>query len=116
MLVSQAQAQSIIGGDSSLLVQLLPFVLIFVVFYFLLIRPQQKRAKDHRNLVASLKRGDQVTTSGGIRGKVVKASDGSETIEVEVAKGTVVEVVRSMVAEGRDKDGNALQATAAAKR
>ena len=112
MVISPAHAQAAGGGEAGFLVQLLPFILIFVVFYFLLIRPQQKRAKDHRALVASLKRGDFVTTSGGLRGKVVKAVEQSETVDVEIAKDTVVEVVRAMVADVRDKDGNIQQAPA----
>jgi preprotein translocase subunit YajC len=106
MIISPAYAQAAGTGGPGMLTQLLPFILIFVVFYFLLIRPQQKRAKDHKNLVNSLKRGDQVVTSGGIKGKVTKAADGSEIITVEIAKGIEVEVVRAMVAEVRDKDGN----------
>ena len=109
MLISPAHAQTS-GGEGGFLLQLLPFILIFVVFYVLLIRPQQKRAKDHRALVSSLKRGDIITTSGGIRGKVVKAVDDSETVDVEIGRDTVVEVVRAMVADVRDKEGNILKA------
>ena len=106
MIISPAYAQAAGAGGPGLLGQLLPFILIFAVFYFLLIRPQQKRAKEHKNLVDSLKRGDQITTSGGIKGKVNKATDGDETIFVEIAKGVEVEIVRAMVADVRDKDGN----------
>ena len=112
MVISPAHAQSAGGGGLGGMAQLLPFVLIFVVFYFLLIRPQQKRAKEHRALVASLKRGDIVTTSGGIRGRVVKAVEGSETVDVEIAGNTVVEVVRAMVSDVRDKGGNIQQGSA----
>ena len=114
MIISPAHAQAA-GGDAGFIVQLLPFILIFVVFYFLLIRPQQKRARDHRALVESLKRGDFVTTSGGIQGKVVKAAEGSETVEVEIARDTVVSVVRSMVTDVRGRDGGAAKAPAAKK-
>ncbi len=106
MIISTAYAQASGGAPGGIFAQLLPFVLIFVVFYFLLIRPQQKRAKDHKNLVNNLNRGDKVVTSGGIKGKVTKAAEGSDTITVEIAAGTEVEVVRAMVAEVRDKDGN----------
>ena len=106
MIISPAYAQAAAAGGPGILGQLLPFLLIFAVFYFLLIRPQQKRAKEHKNLVESLKRGDQVITSGGIKGKVSKATDGAETISVEIAKGVEVEIIRGMVAEVRDKDGN----------
>ena len=87
-----------------------------MVFYFLLIRPQQKRAKEHRQLVESMKRGDIVTTSGGIRGKVTKAAEGSETVEVEIASGVSVEVVRATISEVRDKDGNAMKPSAPEKK
>ena len=107
MLISPAYAQAAAGGPSAL-GQLLPFVLIFVVFYFLLIRPQQKRAKEHRQLVDNMKKGDQVVTSGGITGKVMKAVEGNDTVEVEIASGVTVNVIRAMVSEVRDKDGKPL--------
>ncbi len=103
MFISPAYAQS--GIDIGGISQLIPFVLIFVVFYFLLIRPQQKRAKEHRNLVNSLKKGNYIVTAGGITGKVIKAVEGSETVEVEITSGVVVHVIRQMIAEVRDKDG-----------
>ncbi len=108
MIISPAYAQVGGAGDGNILTALLPFILIFVVFYFLLIRPQQKRAKQHRNVVDNIKRGDKVTTSGGIRGKVQKATEGDDTIEVEIARGVVVEIVRAMISDVRDKDGNSL--------
>src|SRR5262249_37886243 len=80
-----AQASSPFGGDS-MWVQLLPFVLIFVIMYFLILRPQQKRAKDHQELVKNLRRGDTVITSGGLVGKVTKVVD-DDQIEVEIADG-----------------------------
>ncbi len=107
MFISPAYAQAAAGGPSAL-GQLLPFVLIFAVFYFLLIRPQQKRAKEHRQLVDNMKKGDQVVTAGGITGKVVKAAEGSESVEVEIASGVTVSVIRAMVSEVRDKDGKPL--------
>ena len=109
MLISPAYAQQA-GSEANFLVQLFPFIAIFVVFYFLLIRPQQKRAKLHRQMVEELKKGDFVVTSGGIKGKVVKAVEGNEAIDVEIADGVVVEIVRSMVTELRDKDGNPMMA------
>jgi preprotein translocase YajC subunit len=69
-----AQASQIFGGDN-MFVQLLPFVLIFVIMYFLILRPQQKRAKEHQELVKNLRRGDTVITSGGLVGKVTKVVD-----------------------------------------
>ena len=78
---------------------LIPFILIFVIFYFLLIRPQQKRVKEHKNMVQSLKRGDVIVSAGGIIGKIIKATDGSEQITVEISKGVNVEIARQMVSE-----------------
>jgi preprotein translocase subunit YajC len=79
-MISSAFAQSAAGGAGGFSLQgLLPFVLIFIIFYFLLIRPQQKRVKQHKLMVESLKRGNKVLTAGGILGVVTKAVDGSET-------------------------------------
>lgn len=115
MLISPAFAQAAGAGGPGILGQLLPFILIFAVFYFLLIRPQQKRAKEHRNMVDNLKKGDVIISSGGIKGKVSKAAEGSDTIEVEISKGVTVEIIRAMIAEVRDKDGNRIDPVAAAK-
>ena len=104
MLISPSFAQSAAGGGGGL-GSLLPFLLIFVVFYFFLIRPQQKRAKEHREMVQALKKGDKIVTSGGLTGKVTKAVDGNETVEVEIAKDVKVEIMRTMIADKRDKDG-----------
>ena len=78
---------------------LIPFILIFVIFYFLLIRPQQKRVKEHKNMVQNLKRGDTIVSAGGIIGKIVKANEGSDEITVEISKGINVEIARQMVSE-----------------
>ncbi len=110
MLISPAYAQAAAGGAGGILPQLLPFVLIFVVFYFLLIRPQQKRAKAHRLLVAGLQRGNHVLTAGGITGRIMRAVDGSDTVEVEIAQGVVVEIMRTMISEVRNKDGSVMVA------
>jgi len=102
MFVTPAFAQgSPLGGDS-LMIQLLPFVLIFVIMYFLILRPQQKRAKDHTELVKNLRRGDTVITTGGLVGKVTKVVD-DDQIEVEIADGVRVRQVRSMVSGVRAK-------------
>ena len=82
---------------------LIPFILIFVIFYFLLIRPQQKRVKEHKNMVQSLKRGDTIVSAGGIIGKIVKATDGSDEITVEISKGVNVDIARQMVSELKTK-------------
>ena len=80
--------------DSQGLAQFIPLILIFVIFYFFLIRPQQKRVKEHRAMVNGLKRGDEVITSGGIVGKVDRIID-NEKVEVEIADNVKVEVVRA---------------------
>ena len=78
--------------------QFLPLILIFAIMYFLLIRPQQKKMKDHQQMVAALRRGDQVVTQGGLIGKVSKVKEDNE-IEVELAEGVRVRVVKSTVAQ-----------------
>ena len=79
-----------------MLMSLLPFVLIFVIMYFLILRPQQKRVKEHQELVKNLRRGDTVVTSGGLVGKVTKVVD-DDQIEVEIADGIRVRQMRSMI-------------------
>ena len=74
----------------------IPIILIFVIIYFLLIRPQQKKIKEHKNMVDNLRRGDQVLTQGGIIGKITKVKEGEE-IEVELAKDVKVSVIRSTI-------------------
>ncbi|MFU8777258.1 MAG: preprotein translocase subunit YajC [Roseovarius sp.] len=78
--------------------QFIPLILIFVIMYFLLIRPQQKKLKEHKAMVGALRRGDQVVTQGGLIGKVSKVKDDSE-IEVELAEGVKVRVVRATIAQ-----------------
>lgn len=96
MLISQAFAQGAgAAPEGGMLVTILPLVLIFVVFYFLLIRPQQKKMKEHKQLVANLKRGDRVVTSGGLIGTVARVLD--DELEVEIAQGVKAKVVRQMV-------------------
>ncbi len=98
MLISPAYAQAAGDGDAGGMLQLLPLVLIFVVFYFLLIRPQQKKAKTHRTMVEAVKRGDKVITGGGLLGTVTKAPEGSE-VQVEIAEGVRVKVMRHTLQE-----------------
>ena len=76
----------------------IPLILIFAIMYFLLIRPQQKKVKEHQNMVASLRRGDQVVTQGGLIGKVTKVKEDNE-IEVEVSDGVKVRVVQKTIAQ-----------------
>jgi preprotein translocase subunit YajC len=102
MLVTPAFAQGGMLGGDNVLVQLLPFVLIFVIMYFLILRPQQKRSREHQDLVKNLRRGDTVITSGGLVGKVTKVVD-DDQIEVEVADGVRVRQVRSMISGVRAK-------------
>jgi preprotein translocase subunit YajC len=101
MPISPAYAQGTSGG-SDFFIQLVPILLMFVIFYLLLLRPQQQKVKQHREMVANLRRGDMVVTSGGIIGKVTKVRDDNE-IEVEIADNTRVRVVKGTVAEVRVK-------------
>ena len=82
---------------------LIPLILIFGIMYFLLIRPQQKKLKEHQMMVAALRRGDQVITQGGIMGKVVKVKDDVAEVEVEIASGVTVRVIRSTIATVMNK-------------
>ncbi len=85
------------GGMSAMLVGILPWLLIFVIFYMLLIRPQQKRAKEHQAELSAIKKGDEVITGGGLRGRVSKVSEGE--VEVEIAQGVKVRAVKSTLAQ-----------------
>ena len=95
-------AQGVGAGGPELIYQLLPFILIFVIMYFLILRPQQKRAKQHQEMVKNLRRGDNVITSGGLVGKVTKVVD-DDQVEIEIADGVRVRQVKSMVADVRVK-------------
>ncbi len=97
MFVTPAYAQSAGGDPMGGFGSFIPLILIFVIFYFFLIRPQQKRAKEHRAMLGSLRRGDQVVTQGGIIGKVSKVKDDDE-VEVEIADGVRVRVVKGTIA------------------
>ena len=90
------------GGSDNMLVSLLPFVLIFVIMYFLILRPQQKKVKDHAELVKNIRRGDTVVTSGGLVGKITKVVD-DDQIEVEIADGVRVRQLRQMISDVRAK-------------
>jgi preprotein translocase subunit YajC len=103
MFITEAFAQqSAAPGGGSMIVQLLPFVLILGIMYFLIIRPQQKRLKDHRDMIASIKRNDTVVTAGGMVGKVTKVM-GDNELQVELAEGVRVRVVRNTIAEVRTR-------------
>ena len=101
MFISQAWAQGAGGGGGDFLVQLFPLVLIFVVFYFLLIRPQQKRAKDHAAAISAVKRGDTVVLGSGMIGKVTRVEEAE--VNVEIAPSVNVRVVKAMIAEVRNR-------------
>lgn len=102
MFVTPAFAQGGLTDSSNLMFQILPFVLIFVIMYFLILRPQQKRVKEHQELVRNLRRGDTVVTSGGVVGKVTKVVD-DEHIEMEIADGVRIRQMRQMVSAVRAK-------------
>ena len=87
------------GGTAGLLIQFAPLLFIFVIFYFLLIRPQSRRVKEHRDMISAVKRNDVAVTSGGLIGKVTKVEDNE--VELEIAAGTRVRVVKSMLSEVR---------------
>ena len=99
MLITPAYAQDISGflGNLGGLSQFLPLVLIFGVFYFLLIRPQQQRAKEMKLMLKAIKRGDRVVTAGGILATVQKVKDGSDEVEVEIATNVRVVVLRDTI-------------------
>jgi len=101
MFISPAYAQDG-GGGQDMFVSFLPLVLIFVVFYFLLIRPQQKRAKDHKSMIAAVRRGDTVVTAGGVIGKVTKVKEDGN-LQVEIADNIRVNVVGGTLSEVRAK-------------
>ena len=84
------------SGSGSGFAQFIPLILIFVIFYFFLIRPQQKRAKDHKAMVADLKRGDEVVTSGGIVGKVERIL-GEDKLDLSISENVTVQVVQSTI-------------------
>jgi preprotein translocase subunit YajC len=98
MFATPAFAQAAGGGAAGAFGSFIPLILIFAIMYFLLIRPQQKKVKQHKAMVDSLRRGDQVVTQGGVIGKVSKVRD-DEEVEVEIAEGIRVRVVRHTIAQ-----------------
>lgn len=97
MFITPAYAQAA-GGGGSAIASFVPLILIFAIMWFLLIRPQQKKAKQHQAMVTALRRGDEVITQGGMIGKVTKVKDDGE-IEVEIAPNVKVRVVRHTIAQ-----------------
>ena len=95
-MINYAHAQAA-SQQPSMLASFIPLILIFLIFYFLLIRPQQKKQKEHKVLLDSIKRGDEILSSGGILGKVIKVDN--DKLTVEIAKGVNVIIIRSTVAD-----------------
>jgi preprotein translocase subunit YajC len=102
-VITPAFAQSAAApGGVDMFVQLVPFILIFIIMYFLIIRPQQKRARMHQEMIKNVRRGDTVVTTGGIIAKVTKVTDDAE-IEIEIAEGVRTRLLRGMISEVRAK-------------
>ena len=111
--ITPAYAQAAGGGagGAEMLMQMAPFAIILVIMYFLIIRPQQKRAKETQDMLGAIRRGDTVVTTGGIIGKVTKVTDATE-VEVEIAPNVRVRIVRSMIADVRAKGEPVKETTA----
>lgn len=102
MFASPAYAQAAGGSLTSSLGGFVPIILIFGIMYFLMIRPQQKKMKDHRNMVEALRKGDQIVTQGGIIGKVTKVIEDNE-VEVEIASGVKVRILKHTITQVMNK-------------
>lgn len=103
MFVTPAYAQAAGGGGATdIVTSLVPILLLIVIFWFLIFRPQQKRMKEHQNMLSAVRRGDTIVTTGGIVGKVTRVQE-NEDLEVEISQGVKVKVVRSMISEVRSK-------------
>ncbi|QIB35638.1 preprotein translocase subunit YajC [Ancylobacter pratisalsi] len=102
MFITPAYAQAAGPAGTDMLMSLLPFVLIFVIMYFLILRPQQKKVKAHQELVKNIRRGDTVVTTGGLIGKVARVVDDSE-LELQLAEGVKIRQLRGMISEVRAK-------------
>ena len=102
MFITEAYAQTGgAAGGSNVIIQFLPIILIFVIMYFLILRPQRMKAKAHQEMIANLRRGDTVVTNGGVIGKVTKVED--DELQVEIAEGVKIKVARSMLSQVRAK-------------
>ena len=97
LMMMQAAPAGASGGTAGLLFGILPWVAIFGIFYLLMIRPQQQRVKQHQAAIAAVKKGDEIVTGGGIRGRVTKVTD--DEAEVEVAQGVKIRVVKSTISQ-----------------
>ncbi|GAA4010432.1 preprotein translocase subunit YajC [Sphingomonas swuensis] len=98
LMFSAAAANGAPASGPAFLLGILPWLLIFVIFYFLMIRPQQRRVKQHQEMIGAIKKGDEVVTAGGIRGRVTRVVDERE-LEVEIAQGVRVRVVRATLSQ-----------------
>ena len=95
LMMMQAAPAGQAGGTADLLIGIAPWLLIFVIFYVLMIRPQQRRVKEHQAAISAVKKGDEVVTGGGIRGRVTKVTE--DEAEVEIAQGVKVRIVKSTI-------------------
>jgi preprotein translocase subunit YajC len=112
LFITPAYAQAAGGlGSTDMLVQFAPLVIVFAIMYFLLLRPQQRRAAEHKTMIKNVRRGDTIVTNGGIVGRVTKVVDDNE-LEAEIADGVRVRVMRSMISDVRAK-GEPVKADAA---
>jgi preprotein translocase subunit YajC len=113
LFITPAYAQAASGGlgTTDMLVQFAPLVIVFAIMYFLLLRPQQRRAAEHKAMIKNVRRGDSIVTNGGIIGRVTKVIDDNE-LEAEIADGVRVRVLRSMISDVRAK-GEPVKADAA---
>lgn len=103
MFITPAYAQAAGGGGAvDILSSLAPILILIVIFWFLIFRPQQKRAKEHQAMLSAVRRGDTIVTTGGLVGKVTKVAE-NEDLEVEIAKSVKVKVVRTMISDVRSK-------------
>jgi len=91
------------SGTTAFLVQMFPLLAIFVIFYLLMLRPQQRRVKEHQATIAAVKKGDDIITGGGVRGRVTKVSD--DEAEVEIAQGVRIRVIKSTISQVLSKTG-----------
>ena len=103
MFVTPAYAQAAGGGGDVFTSLVIPMVLIFGIMYFLLIRPQQKKIKEHQAVIDSVRRGDSVITAGGLVGKVTKVKDEAGEVEVEIAAGVKVNVLKNTISAVKSK-------------
>ena len=97
MLMMMQAAPAGQGGAAGVLFGIVPWLAIFVIFYFLMIRPQQRQVKEHRAAIDAVKKGDEVVTGGGIRGRITKVTD--DEAEVEIAQGVKIRVVKSTISQ-----------------